>query len=331
MVALLHPSIEAGELAEQRGDFLEASSAFEAALEDHDPLVVATARNCLGKLAWRQGAHDVAFASFEKARASAIRHSAVDIRARAELGLGNVYYGRGDYVRARELYDGVRNSATTPGLRAKAMLNLGIIANIAGDAGAAEGHYRRACRAFTDAEDIHGQAQSHHNLGMLHADRLELDEADVAYREALLLSEKTGNREMAGLVLMNQARLSCAMGRYDDAVARCDAALAILAEMGAEVLRGTTLRWKGRAQRHLGQLAESERTLTEATRIARRTRARLLEAEVMHEIGATHRAAGNDGAARKWLRSALAVFAALGAAREASEVKAELSALSDDD
>src|SRR5260370_9561329 len=51
-------SIEAGGLAEQRGENLEAESAFQAAPEHPHPLVVATPHNCLGQLAWQTGHYD---------------------------------------------------------------------------------------------------------------------------------------------------------------------------------------------------------------------------------------------------------------------------------
>ena len=328
-LSLGNASIEAGELAEQRGEYLEAAAAFETAVDDLDPLIVATAHNCLGKLAWQQGQYDAAFAAFEKARAIAIRHDSLDVRSRAEIGLGNVYYARGDYARARELYDGVRASAASPGVRGKVLLNLGIIANIEGDISGAERHYRRASKAFAEADDLHGQAQSYHNLGMLHADRLDWDDANAAYAEAHRLSEETGNREMLGLITMNRSELSCAMGKYAEAVSRCDEALAIFAELGAEVLRGTTLRWKGRAMRELGQYSASERALTEAMRIAHRAQAKLLEGESMQELGATMALAGDHGAARKWLGRALEVYTALGATREAEETTADIKALTD--
>lgn len=333
MIAKLSPGstlIEAGELAQEQGEYLEAAGAFEAALEDPDPLIVATAHNCLGKLAWQQAAYDESFTSFEKARAIAIRHDSLDARSRAEIGLGNVYYARGDYARARELYDGVRVSAPSPGVRGKVLLNLGAIANIEGDTAAAEQHYRAACKALAQAEDTHHLSLAHNNLGMLHADRLEWDEADEDYAEALRLAEMIGNRETLGLVTMNRSELSCAMGQYAEAVARCDAALAIFAELGAEVLRGTTLRWKGRALRELGLYQLSERALTEGMRIAHRAQAKLLEGEAMQELGATLSRAGDLGASRKWLTRALDVFVALGATREADEVTADLKALTDE-
>src|ERR1043166_2221594 len=86
--ALSNSSIEAGELAEQRGEYLEAAGAYETALDDPDPLVVAMAHNCLGKLAWQQGQYDASYAAFEKARSIATRHDNLDARARAEIGLG---------------------------------------------------------------------------------------------------------------------------------------------------------------------------------------------------------------------------------------------------
>src|SRR4051812_40226994 len=104
-LALSNSLITAGEVAERQGNYLEARGAFEAALENLDPLVVANAHACLGRLAWQQGAYEASFTSFEKARAIAARLDAADVKARAEIGLGNVYYARGDYVRARDMYD----------------------------------------------------------------------------------------------------------------------------------------------------------------------------------------------------------------------------------
>jgi tetratricopeptide (TPR) repeat protein len=162
---------------------------------------------------------------------------------------------------------------------------------------------------------------------MVHADRLEWEEADDAYSQALHLSEQTGNRELIGMVMMNRSELSCAMGRYDEAIERCDAALALFSEIGAEILRGTTLRWKGRALRELGQYQLAERALIECMRIAHRAQAALLETESMQELGSLLSVSGNSAGAKRWLTRALDGFEKLGAAREAEEVRADLSAL----
>jgi tetratricopeptide (TPR) repeat protein len=321
--------IEAGELAQERGEFLEASAAFEGALEDLDPLVVATAHNCLGNLMWQQGAYGASLAAFEKARAIAIRHDAADARARAEIGLGLVCYARGDYATARTLYEGVRSSVASQAIRGRAFHNLGIIANIEGDIASAEQQYLAACKAFAEAEDIVGQAHAYHNLGMLHADQLDWDQADNAYAKALEMANETDSRELVGVVTMNRSELSCAMGRFEEAIERCDVALAIFDEIGAEMLRGTTLRWKGRALRELGNYAAAERALTESMRIARRAQAKLPEAAAMGELAGMLVLSGDQVAARKWLTRSLDLFRTIGATREADKASAELKALGD--
>lgn len=327
--ALSNQSIESGEAAKLRGDYLEARSAFESALEDPDPLVVGTAQHCLGKLFWHEGAFDAAASAFEKARAIAIRHDAAELRARAEIGLGGVHFARGEYDKARHLYEGVRRNPHGPDLAGMLYLNLGAIANIEGEIDAAYGNYNKACEAFARTGDLVGQANAYHNLGMLHADRLEWDDADEAYAQSMNLAEMTGNSELLGMITMNRSELSCATGRYEAAIQQCDAALAIFSDIGAEVPRGTTLRWKGRALRELGLFALAERALTESMRIAHRAQSRLLEAEAMQELGSMLALSGDHGAARKWLNRALELFRSLGATREAEEVSADIRALDD--
>jgi tetratricopeptide (TPR) repeat protein len=328
-LALSNTLITVGEVAERQGNYLEARGAYEAALEDPDPLVVANAHACLGRLSWLQGAYEASFNSFERARAIAARLDAADVRARAEIGLGNVYYARGDYTRAREMYNAVRTNPSVTALRGKVLLNLGAIANIEGDLPEAERNYTLAARAFAESGDTYGQAQANNNLGLLHADRLEWEKADAAYAEAMQLATEAGIREEIGLITMNRAELSCAMGQYERALERSDEALLIFAEIGAEVHRGTALRWKGRALRELGQYPLAERALTEAMRIAHRAQAKLLEAETMQELGGMLALAGDFAAARKWFGRALDLFEALGATREAEELSADIRALED--
>ena len=328
--ALSNQAIEAGEAARLRGDYLEARSAFESALEDPDPLIVGIGHLYLGKLAWHEGAYEASAVAFEKARAIALRHDAAELRARAEIGLGGVAFARGEYDRARQLYSGVRHNPAGDEFKGGIALNLGNIANIQGDVAAARESYRTACHHFEATRELPNLMMAYHNLGMLHADQLEWEEADECYEKSRLLAEQIGDAEALGNIIMNRSELSCAMGKYELAVEQCDAALTIFAEIGAEIPRGTTLRWKGRALRELGRYDLSERALTEAMRIAHRAQARLLEAETMQELGAMLALGGDHAAARKWLKRALDMFETLGATREAQELRADLSAMGGD-
>jgi tetratricopeptide (TPR) repeat protein len=322
-------AIEMGELAEQRADYLEATAAYTSSLTDPDPLIVAEARFRLGRVSWRQGEYDVAFTSFDFARAVAARHGANELRARAEIGIGNVHYARGNYGHARQNYSTAL--ALTSDIRARGMvlLNMGAIANIEGNLDDAYTAYSESQSAFRVAGDSNGESQALHNLGILHSDRLNWDAAEVCYTECLDLCEETGNRELIGLVWLNRSELSCTTGRYREAIDRCDIALGIFAEIGAEVHRGSILRWKGRALRELQQYAFAERALYEAMRIAHRSQARLLEAEVVQELASVVALSGDNTEARRWYERALILFNELGAAREAAEVRADMRALDD--
>ena len=314
----------AGARAETAGDFIGAAAAYRAALDSPDESVIADAQFHLGRVAWRQGRLDVAKAHFEEARELAQRLGDDEARARAENGLGLVFYGRGEYVQARAALSVARDLSQDPIMRAKALLNLGIIANIEANFDAALTNYTRARAAFQQAGDHAGESLALHNLGMLHADLRQWDNADAAFRECLELCEARGDRPLIASVLVNRSEVSCARGRFDEAIAACDHAISITAEIGAEVQRGEALCWKGHALARAGRIDAAELASREAMRIARRTHVRLLEAEASRDLGAIASARGDSVGAHKWLTRALELFEELGAQRDVADVRATL-------
>jgi tetratricopeptide (TPR) repeat protein len=319
--------ILAGVRAETAGDFVAAAAAYRAALDSADDDIVGDAQFHLGRVAWREGRLDVAKERFEAARATAQRIGDDEARARAENGLGLVHYGRGEYVQARAALTIARDLSRDPVMRAKALLNLGIIANIEGDFDGAQTNYTRARAAFQQAGDTGGEALALHNLGMLHADLHNWDNADDAFRQCLELCEARGDRPLIASVLVNQSEVSCARERFDDAIAACDLAISISEEIGAEVQRGEALRWKGHALSRAGRHPAAEQASREAMRIARRTHVKLLEAEATRDLGTGAATRGDIARARKWLSRALELFEALGVQRDAADVRDELQRL----
>jgi tetratricopeptide (TPR) repeat protein len=238
-----------------------------------------------------------------------------------------VHYSRGEYVQARAALTVARDLSRDPVMRAKALLNLGIIANIEGDYELAQTHYSRSRAAFQQAQDVAGEALVLHNLGMLHADLLNWDNADDAFAQCLGLCEARGDRVLIASVLINRSEVSCARGRFDQAIADCDLAISVANEIGAEVQRGEALRWKGRALWRSGRHEAGEQTLREAVRIAHRTHVKLLEAEASRDLGAQAIELGATSRARKWLLRARQLFESLGAQRELNGVREELGRL----
>lgn len=319
-------AIRAGQAAEHAGDYLGAAAAFGSLLDSEDPRTGAAARCHLGRVAWKQGRLDEALELCESARSLALRTDDVDLRAGIENAIGVLHVARGEYAQARAVYavalDLTRDAVT----RAKITLNLGVIANIQGSQEVARRHYASALGMFRDASDARGEALALHNLGMLHADRAEWEDADDLFRSALALFESEQNRQMIANVLVNRSEVGYGRGRTHDALAQCDLALTIYSELGDEVGRGETLRWKGHGLRLLGRLAEADQAISESIRIAERTRTRLLEAEGLRELGHTRRAGGDVHGARLLLERALALFRELGAQREAEQLTVEIDA-----
>ena len=321
-------TLAAGEASEIRGDLGVALAFYERALASSDPRVVAEAHFRVGRVAWRQGRFDDALTEYGQAATLARTLAIEGLQARVENGIGAVHYARGAYAQARASYAVAQELAGTDAvLRGKVLLNLGVILNIEGDLAGARDAYRKSRDAFASAGDESGEVLVLHNLGMVYADMEHWEEAAESYKRCLQLSERLGNRQMVANVLLNESDVHCAAGRYDVAVAQCDRALALYVEIGDEPGRGDALRGRARALRGAGRFAEAASSLQDATRIAARLQAALLEAEVHREQGLLAVAMGDRQGASHHLTAALDGFTRLGAQRECIEVRAELGSL----
>lgn len=310
-----------GQAAEEAGDYDGAVGAFSALLEHPDARAVASAHLHLGRVAWKQGRLDEAVRSLDEARARAIRLGDTALRAQVENAVGVLCVARGELAQARAAYTVAQELTPDPTTRAKIQLNLGVIANIQGHLPEARRHYEQSRATFRDLGDDRNEALALHNLGMLHADTGAWDEADEAFQLALALFESHGNRQMIANVLMNRSEVFYGRGRAHDAIAQCDLALAIYAEIGDEGGRAETMRWRAHGLRLLRQHAEAERLLAESIRIATRGQNALLVAEAQRELGLVLLAQERVTEGRRALERALGAFEELGAEREAREVR----------
>lgn len=320
-------ALESGQAAEDSGDLVGAAAAFESLLGDPNPSVVATARLCLGRVAWKRGQLDVALDLCEEARSITIRVGDSNLRARVENAMGVLHVARAEYAQARAAYGVALDLTPDPATRAKIVLNLGVIANIQGALDIALRHYEQSLALAREADDPRGEALALHNLGMLYADQRAWDEADEAYREALIRFEQLGNRQMIANVLANRSEVSYGRGRPQEGIAQCDLALAAYADIGDELGRGEALRWKAHGLRKLGRSGAAITALNEAIRIAQRTHTILLEAEATRELGNVLKSDHRFRDAEEALVRALQLFTGLGAQRDVDETSAELEKL----
>ena len=316
--------LAAGQRAEQAGDYVAAVAAYRAVVDVPDEHLAAQAHFCLGRVSWRQGRFDAALEGFENARALAERTDDGELCARVDNGIGAVFYARGDYAAARRSYAAAQARTSDRAMSGKILLNLGVIENIEGNFYGALSYYERAFKLFEESGDTSSATLALHNRGMVEADLHQWDAADTSFLAALALATDAGNREMVAKTLVNRSEVLVERGALVDAVAHCDRALEIYADIGEEVGRGEALRWRAHALGRAGDHLEAERNASEALHIAMRSGARLLEAESARTVGVLRGLLGDRAGGIKQLRHALALFSALGAKREAKEVGALL-------
>lgn len=313
--------LAAGERAEAAGDYLAAAAAYRSVTTLSDAELAADGYFRLGRVTWRQGRFDGALTAFASARALAERAGKMELMARVENGIGAVHYARGDYDAAQRAYRDAGSHSADPTMHAKIVLNLGVIENIRGNFEAARAEYESAYQLFVGCGDDANATLAVHNRGMVEADLELWDQADASFLTALELATVGDNREMIAKTLVNRSEVLLEQATPAEAVAHCDRALAIYAEVGDEVGRAEALRWRGRALMVLGDLVEAERGIAEALHIAVRSNARLLEGEASRDLGELHALRGDHAGALKKLRAALATFADLGAERDIAGVR----------
>ena len=316
--------LAAGERAEALGDYVSAAAAYRAVVDVPDVHLSARAQFCLGRVNWRQGRFDAALVAFRNSEALAEQSGDTELCARVANGIGAVHYACGDYALARKSYAHAESLTRDETMSGKILLNLGVIENIEGKLQDALGYYQRAFTIFERTGDRASAMLALHNCGMVQADLQQWDAADTSFLAALNLATEGGSREMIAKTLVNRSEVLVERGALSEAVAQCDRALDIYADIGEEVGRGEALRWRAHALGRAGNHLEAERNATEALHIAMRSGSQLLEAEAARTVGVLRGLMGDRAGAQKQLRHALALFTQLGARREAKEISALL-------
>jgi len=130
----------------------------------------------------------------------------------AQMGMGNVWLGRGDLRRARYHYQESLRIKTD---YAQAHNNLALVLMQEGKANEAAAHYREALK------DDPGFAEAHNNLGVVFAGQGKSREAENGFRRALELKPDYAGAQS------NLAKLLLEQGKVEEAIEQFRAVLAI--------------------------------------------------------------------------------------------------------
>jgi tetratricopeptide (TPR) repeat protein len=246
---------------------------------------------------------------------------ALNALAGFDLESGAMQAAREKFQQALELGGGSAH------LRGRTEQNLGILANVRGDAGEAMAHYRRSLQSFESIGDERGCAIAYHNMGMLNADAGQWDDADRYYGLCLDASRRIGDIHLEALALLNQAEVHLARRQYDPARHSAETALGVFDQLGSLLDKADAYRVIGRAYRETGRYPLAESRLKKAMELAVGTGSLLSEAEVARELGQLYQEMGRRPEALAYLHVARTLFGRLDAKLDLADISTRINQL----
>ncbi len=207
----------------ERGGVVErARECFEAVVqrEGDDPATVAEAWWRLANLHRLHSSWSDALDSARTSARIAREHGLANTEADALNIEGAVFYMRGEYDTARDLYKRTLELASTQGTRAKALQNLGAVAAMERHFDDGERLFAESREAYRAAGDARGEANSLLNMGRLQLDRGLPDLAIVTLGKAVIAARATGDLEMHAAALLNHGMVLSELGLIEDAEER---------------------------------------------------------------------------------------------------------------
>jgi putative nucleotidyltransferase with HDIG domain len=317
---------------ERAGRLVEAIKCYESAIDFAEPArdgaVLAEALRRLGVVRRRRHEYDEAVALCQRSYEIAMARTDGILAAEALNGLALVHVERGEWAQARDqLRRALELGAASKELVGRIEQNLGIMANIHGDLGAAMAHYRRSLEAFRQSRDERGCAIAYHNLGMLSADQRLWDDAEQYYRASLEVAESTGDVHLRGHVLLNRTEVHLARSRFESARQDAEEALRIFDSLGMAGGKSSAYRFLGMVYRETGRSALAEARLRSAVHLSASVGAALDEAEASRELALLYQSLGRSQEALRLLNMSHRLFRRLDARVDLVDVKAKVGHL----
>lgn len=241
----------------------------------------------------------------------------------AHLELGELDPARRAFEATLELARYDRDEA----LIARAMNNLGIVANIEGRWDDAIALYTLALTMHQRNGDRRGLAECCHNLAITHRDRGELAEADELERRSAEYAREAEQERLVALARLGRAEI--ALRRRDFALAATSARrLAVEFErLGDRIRAADALRLEGSANTGLRHFARARALLDQALDSSREMGALLNVAEALRARAELSAAMGRVEEALADGHAAIEAYGTLGAGRESDALARWLAGL----
>jgi putative nucleotidyltransferase with HDIG domain len=205
--------------------------------------------------------------------------AALNVRAVLEWHNGNIDAAERLYLSAQRCAE----RANDQRLVAMVAQNRGIIATVRGEFSVALVHYHDSLAAYRALGQVQQLCGVLNNIGMVHADLGQWDDAARAYREAADAADSSGDAVTRVMIDGNLAELAIARADFTEARIVCAASLMRARSIGDEGAEAELLKHLGVVERDSGHLAVAERHFVKADSLARARNNLLLQAEIARE------------------------------------------------
>ena len=318
------------EAAEAQGQIVTARNQYERLLvslpRDADPSTASMIMRRMARCYIEEADFEAALDCLTAARETALAHSDTIGVTHATNLQAIAAQQRGDLDEAERLYRDARIQAIAAeawALVAMIDQNLGTVANIRGDLVEARDHYLASLAGYQMLKYEQPMSALLNNLGMLHADLREWQEAEDAFMRALKIAVENGDMPGQLRAQANRVELYIGQKRYRKARQLCRRILS--------AARSCDGQWVGETWKHLGVIARdtrdfaaSEEAFQSALRIATQRRDVLLEAETLRELGTMYHETGRAPDTFAALTRSHALFTNLAARHDLSDVDRSL-------
>ena len=237
--------------------------------------------------------------------------------------LGGLRVQLGDLDEAERLYGHALARAIAdeePHLSAMMLHNLGIIANIRGDLDTALVRYRASLMAMRSLGLVRERCAVLSDLGDLHLQSAQWDDAGRAYDEAMHVAERHGDRNAQLLIEVKRTGMGIARGDLVAAAVASDRAMVLARSTRDMPARGEAFLACGILAREQREFVQAERHLARARDIATGRDDVLLLADATRELAEVYRRQGRNRDALRSLNRASCLFSQLRARRELADV-----------
>ena len=210
--------------------------------------------------------------------------------------------------------------------RARAINNLGVIAQRRGDVVTAVDHFSESLKAYRDLGRDLEVSTALNNLGFVYSTALADYETGLAYHvEALALREKSGDKSAIALSLNNIAIVYHRIGDLDRALSYFDRSLALRRELGGDNRISGTLSNIGDVYFDKGDLERAMAHHTESLALRRKIGDRAGIAASLRNLALIHSRQGNDRLANDELDESLEMALEVGEQTTAAQVHLAMS------